>query len=197
LASRHLAEAETAFKAALPLAERLRPRDERLTRTVARLGMVYAVQNKWDEGQRYMQKHADLCAEIFGAESSQSADSTGRIGGDWQLQRKDYPTARNSYLRAIEMEDKLLGPNDPRVMMNLSRLGSVYVAQGDYAQAEPIFLHALELAESVSATQGVVGEGYLVPLQNLYIAGESSIRRRFTHGRFWRRANGNMARTVR
>jgi len=169
LAARHLTEAETAFKAALPLAERLRPRDERLTRTVARLGMVYAIQNKWDEAQRYMQKHVDLCAEIFGAESSQSATALEGLAG-LALQRKDYPTARNSYLRAIEMEDKLLGPNDPRVMVNLNRLAAVYVSQGDYAHEEPIFLHALSLAESVSATEGAAGESYLVPLQNLYIA---------------------------
>src|SRR4029078_3296518 len=56
------------------------------------------------------------------------------------------------------------------VIINLTTVASAYVAQGDYAHAAPIFLPALELAESVSATQGVVGEGYLVPLQNLYIA---------------------------
>jgi MalT-like TPR region len=55
------------------------------------------------------------------------------------------------------------------VMVNLNRLGSVYVAQNDFAQAEPILLHALSLAESMSATEGAVSEGYLVPLQNLYI----------------------------
>jgi hypothetical protein len=48
-----------------------------------------------------------------------------------------------------------MGPNDPRVMVNLNRLAAVHVAQGDYAQAEPILLHALSLAESVSATEAL------------------------------------------
>jgi Tetratricopeptide repeat len=63
-----------------------------------------------------------------------------------------------------------MGPNNPRVMVNSNRLAAVYVAQGDYAHAEPILLHALSLAESVSATEGAVAESYLMPLQNPYIA---------------------------
>ena len=45
------------------------------------------------------------------------------------------------------MAGKALGPDHPDVAANLNNLAALYYAQGDYAQAEPLFKRALAIRE--------------------------------------------------
>ena len=53
------------------------------------------------------------------------------------------------YLEETLREAEQFKPGDPRLGHSLTRLGTVYTAQGKYAAAEPVYQRALALAEQI------------------------------------------------
>src|SRR5690242_21521574 len=54
-----------------------------------------------------------------------------------------FPTRRSSDL----IWEQALGPEHPEVAFPLHNLANLYLEQGKYEQAEPLFLHALQIRE--------------------------------------------------
>ena len=49
--------------------------------------------------------------------------------------------------KALEVAEKKVGPNHPRVATSLNNLAALYETQGQYAQAEPLYKRALAIDE--------------------------------------------------
>ena len=49
--------------------------------------------------------------------------------------------------KALEVAEKNVGPNHPAVATSLNNLAELYRAQGQYAQAEPLYQRALAIVE--------------------------------------------------
>ncbi|MBV8858359.1 MAG: CHAT domain-containing protein [Acidobacteria bacterium] len=58
-----------------------------------------------------------------------------------------FTEARVPLERALEIREKVLGPDDPLVAETLSNLATAYQSTGDYASAEPLKLRALRIME--------------------------------------------------
>ena len=66
----------------------------------------------------------------------------------WYLdQRAQYKEAQPLYMRALDIREKVLGPDDPDTARSLNNLASVYEHQGHYKQAEPLYKRALNINE--------------------------------------------------
>ena len=60
-----------------------------------------------------------------------------------------YPEARKQMERALDLERRVLGAENPKTLRTMSRLASVYYSEGKYAQAEALLSQALEIERRV------------------------------------------------
>jgi tetratricopeptide (TPR) repeat protein len=61
----------------------------------------------------------------------------------------DYQKAEPLYKRALEIREKVLGPDHPDVSDSLNNLANLYSDLGHYQRAEPLYKRALEIKEKV------------------------------------------------
>ena len=66
----------------------------------------------------------------------------------WYLEeRAQYKEAEPLYVCALDIREKVLGPDHPDTARSLNNLAGVYVSQGRYKEAEPLYRRALEIHE--------------------------------------------------
>ena len=66
----------------------------------------------------------------------------------WYLDdRAQYKEAEPIQRRALEIREKVLGPNHPDTATSLNNLAGIYSSQGQYKEAEPLLKRALEINE--------------------------------------------------
>jgi tetratricopeptide (TPR) repeat protein len=53
------------------------------------------------------------------------------------------------FTRSLGIREKELGPNHPDVALSLNNLATLYVAQGRYQEAEPLYAQAASIYEKV------------------------------------------------
>ena len=87
---------------------------------------------------------------------SLAAFAQGGAGGEWdklnqeafQLYRAgNYPGAVDVAKKALEVAEKLFGPDHPNVATSLNNLAELYRTQSQYAQAEPLYRRSLVILE--------------------------------------------------
>lgn len=85
-------------------------------------------------------------AEKFNATNLQAAVALFNLGESLRGQKK-FSSAENYYLRAVLIQEKLLGTNQPEVGLSLLRLGESYNSQKNFAAAEPLIRRATAIFE--------------------------------------------------
>jgi len=58
-----------------------------------------------------------------------------------------YDEALSSFLRALEIRERVLEPDHPDIAAAINRLGACYFSKGMYSKAEPLYLRALTIRE--------------------------------------------------
>ena len=61
----------------------------------------------------------------------------------------EYEKALPLYQRALDIREKVLGPQHPDVATTLNNLAVLYDSMGDYEKALPLYQRALEICEKV------------------------------------------------
>lgn len=103
------------------------------------------------EDERALQQSRNLFAEFF------------------QLHRDGkYLEARPLLIRALEIRERVLGPEHLEVAETLGHLGNNYTLTGDYASAEPIRQRALKIKEKLYGPDHPEVAGMLQYLGNFY-----------------------------
>src|SRR5262249_38692519 len=59
--------------------------------------------------------------------------------------------------RVLSISEKTLGPDHPSMVISLTSLAEVYMAKGDYARAEPIYLRAISIVEKAMGKDSYAG----------------------------------------
>ena len=93
--------------------------------------------------------HHQACAERIernAMETPQAARLLNRAGF-YLAQRARYAEAEPLHRRALDIYEKVLGPEHPDTAMSLNNLADLLLLKGEYAQAEPLFRRALEIRE--------------------------------------------------
>ena len=81
------------------------------------------------------------------AASAQETRWDSIVADAWKAyQQADYAEAEKLLLAALQEAEKF-GEQDPRLATSLNNLAALYSAQGNYAQAEPLYQRALAIVE--------------------------------------------------
>ncbi len=106
--------------------------------------------HEWDTGPimvAHMIAAADL-AMAQGAETERLAFLCNQTGYYLQF-RGEYEKARPYFQRALEIREKVLGPDHPNTADSLNNMGLLLQAMGDLAGARPYYQRALDIDEKV------------------------------------------------
>ena len=99
-----------------------------------------------------------VCMMLFSVQVSAQFVNPGQFGGertlwDFYMQagqdaydRGDYDIAETHWLTALK-EAESFGPQDPRLGTSLDRVATLHQAQGNYAEAEPLYKRSLAIRE--------------------------------------------------
>src|SRR5438105_3623628 len=107
-------DSQAFLRTAVSLAEKLQPRDYRLTRTIGQLGRMYQNQQKFPEAAGEFRQQLAVTEEIYGAQSPENATPLMLLGTNALLQH-DYISADRYYSRGLELNEKTFGPTSWRV----------------------------------------------------------------------------------
>ncbi|MGB9121975.1 MAG: tetratricopeptide repeat protein [Candidatus Angelobacter sp.] len=166
LQEQRLGEAEASAKTALAMAEKSFT-DQKLIESTRQMAWVLTREQKYNEAREAWQSDLTTSQKIEGPESQEAIHAMEGIAGCAFFQ-KDYATATSFYVRAIELNEKLFGSTDMRVMADLHYLANAYQLMGAYAKAEPIRLQLLE-TNSARGGDGLSMRGDLLELGKLYL----------------------------
>ena len=91
---------------------------------------------------------APLCVVLVSIQASAQSTpwETSTAAGLEAYQHTRYAEAEEGWLLALK-EAKNFGPEDPRLAASLTNLAALYFIQGKYAEAEPLYQHALAIRE--------------------------------------------------
>jgi len=145
-ATRHPAEAEAAFQAALKHSEEL---GDQYWHTVSlnNLGMIRIRQFRYDEALPLFARAQDgfekMDAKLYASVAlGNIAICASRLG--------DFDKASAAYSKAVEVQER--EGAKPYLEASLGEIGNIYFLQDDFAKAVPYYLRALALAIEIGAT---------------------------------------------
>ena len=144
----HYEDSQAFLRTAVSLAEKLQPRDYRLTRTIGQLGHMYQNQQKFPEAAGEFRRQLAVTEEIYGAQSPENATPLMLLGTNALLQH-DYISAERYYSRGLELNEKTFGPTSWRVETDLLQLAEAYVHHRSFEKAEQCLQRALAINETL------------------------------------------------
>jgi len=146
------------YKEALPIAKRalqirekaLSPDDDRLNETRVNLAEVYLALGKYDEAtelfERVMKSH-----EQSATNQAWLADILERLAVvQFAMRRPD--KTEELYKRALEINEKALGAEHPKVASSIFLLADFYQLNGDFKKAEPLYKRLVAIREKSSSS---------------------------------------------
>jgi len=157
--------AERYFSDALSLSERTPggPRYER-GNALLNLGSIRLSQGRYLDAEQLLNRSVEgLSADPSPWVQHDLASATYRLGGVYVMENR-YREAEQQYLKALEIQEKVFGPNSQEVGFTLHGLGQAYQALGDASKATEYLNRAQGIAERSSAQGDDSRAGILVDL---------------------------------
>jgi len=108
----------------------------------------------WPQSQRYL-PHARICATAIAHENMQFFEAMNLLNnvGVYFSNRGQYREAEPLFQRALEIRERVLGPQHPDMANSLNNLANLYSDQGKYEQAEPLYQRALAIMERMQGPE--------------------------------------------
>ena len=160
-------EAEKDFKEAVDLAGKLKPPDDRLAVALVMLAHLYGRKNDFVHAEAALQQVLKVTADLHGAESPAMTRPLQEYGF-YSMYRRDFNTALDYFSRAEAVNEKAYGEDSDKVALALIYQATVYIAQQDYAKAEPLLLRATRIDESLFGAEEPGMNPVLSSLTDLY-----------------------------
>ncbi len=159
------ASAERYFSEALSLSERTPggPMYERGS-ALLNLGSIRMTQGRYLEAEQLLNRSVEaLSPDPAPWVRHDLANGLFHLGSVYEMENR-YADAKQQYLRALEIQEKVLGPNSREVGFTLHGLGQAYQAAGDTSKATEYLNRAQEIAQRFSAPGDDSCAGILVDL---------------------------------
>jgi tetratricopeptide (TPR) repeat protein len=133
--------AESVVQRALVITEKTLGVDHpNVANTLEILGAIYAQQSKFMDAEPLFKRALVIQTKVFGPDSANVAQSLKALAGLYSNQAK-YAEALSLYQRALFIERSVKSIFDEAD--TLTKLAVLYIAQSDYARAEPLLEQAL------------------------------------------------------
>ena len=110
----------------------------------------YNQQKTWEKSRQlipHMQAAVEIAVSLQ-IENKQLGQICNEIGYYLHHQGR-YEEAKPLYNRALEIRERVLGPDHPETATSLNNLAALYYNQGWYEEAEPLYKRALEIVKWV------------------------------------------------
>jgi tetratricopeptide (TPR) repeat protein len=119
-----------------------------VAQTLGDLASVFAAQERYSEAEQLLDRALSMMETMprgVGAYPSETSRLLGNLAALYQLTGR-FQLAESTYNRDLRLLEQYK-PSDPHIVVVLSNLGTLYVKNGKYKQAEKCLLKALDLAE--------------------------------------------------
>jgi CHAT domain-containing protein/tetratricopeptide (TPR) repeat protein len=120
-------------------------------RSLERLGFLYYISGRLEEGEKYLRESLRTREQVFGIDSLEYAETANDLAMLLRDLRK-MDEARSLADRALATRVQTLGKTDLLLAESLNTLGTVYAFTGDYATAVSNFEKAMAIHESQSVS---------------------------------------------
>ncbi len=113
------------------------------------IGVILKNQGKYDQARALVEQAAAINERLAnGGDSSALALSLHNLG-EISFGQDDFANAGTFYKRAMEMFERIHGPEHRDVAGSMNGLGTVYFSQQRYDEAEPLLIRSLAIREKI------------------------------------------------
>jgi tetratricopeptide (TPR) repeat protein len=140
-------EAESIFREALALAERVDPDGLTIARTCNGLAVLYKYTGQFDQARRLYKRALLIVQRERGPDDAEVATLYHNLGG-LEHSRGRYARGEPYARKSVAIRTKLLGQDHPDVAADKANLAVLLKRQRRYAEAEPLYRRALSIFET-------------------------------------------------
>jgi eukaryotic-like serine/threonine-protein kinase len=142
-----LDEAETLVRQGLEMNQRLQSGPSRdVVRSMVALGSVLEVRAKYDLARQFLEAALKMEPQNISA-TVETADNLTELANVYFYQG-NYNLSEKLNNQALEIDQRLLGNENPSVAQELNNLGAIEMNRGNYAASEAYYRRALAITES-------------------------------------------------
>jgi tetratricopeptide (TPR) repeat protein len=155
--------AERYFSEALSLSEKMPggPTYERGS-ALLNLGFIRMMQGRYLEAEQLLKSSVEaLASDSAPPVQHDLANAIYRLGGVYAMEHR-CGEAKQQYLKALEIQEKVSGPSSREVGFTLQGLGELYQSEGETSKATELLNRAQEIAQRASKPGDDSGAGILV-----------------------------------
>jgi tetratricopeptide (TPR) repeat protein len=164
--SRNFSAALDDFRKAVEIADKMQPHDQRLVTALDLLGQNLVGQDN-DAAQATFEREVKVASEIFGPESTATANALQSLGRVAAFKGDD-DAAERYLFQAVDINTKVFSENSEQVAQGLLIASSLYVDRKQYAKAEPYMQRAVHIEELLYGADDIRMSGPLTNLCALY-----------------------------
>lgn len=111
------------------------------------LGFLRMLQARYPEAEQFLDRSVETLASDSGPWAQRDlASALYRLGGVYAEENR-YSEAKQQYLKALKMQEKLSGPDSREVANTLLGLGAVYQDEGKYPDSESFYKKSTNIFE--------------------------------------------------
>ena len=115
------------------------------------LGFIRMVQGRYQEAEQLLDRSVEaLTSDSMPWAQRDLASAIYRLGGVYAMENR-YREAKQQYLKALEIQEKVSGPNSREVGRTLQGLAQAYQAEGATSKTAELLNRAQEIAQRSSA----------------------------------------------
>lgn len=150
-------KAESLFLRALEIHERM-PSSRALATALYHLALLYHAQGALAKSEPLYRRALETWEYVLGAmDPTPTPVAEVHLGvskalhnlGTLYIDLNQHERAEPLLVRALDIQERVLGSSHPAVAASLDKLGSVYWARGAYPKVEPLWVRAIDIRERV------------------------------------------------
>lgn len=168
MGKRQYQEAENHFQEALKEAESFGEQDYRLSYSIENLARSLHFQKKYSEADALYLRVLALTEAKYGPEHESIATRLISLAEFYHSHPERKAEAERLMIRAIKIQEKVLGQDSSELSFTLIQLGYWYVLSQNDSDAEPLLLRALSIQQKVYGKDSPIlntGLTYLAPIR--------------------------------
>jgi CHAT domain-containing protein/tetratricopeptide (TPR) repeat protein len=111
------------------------------------LGSAYVALHDATHAEDCLRRSIALFEKLRGPDAYLMTSPLANLGRLLATERGDYAAAEAAYLRAIAIRERVVGPDNPDLMLSLNNLANIYFETRDTVRARALYFRALRIGE--------------------------------------------------